>query len=353
MQTTSNTIESQPQSKTRRRVFSGVQPSGDPQLGNYLGAFKGWVDRQDQKDNFFCIVDLHAITAEQNPEELRRQTRELAAMLFACGIDPDKSTLFIQSHVTAHAEACWILNCVTPIGWLERMTQFKDKSTGQDSVSAGLLDYPVLMAGDILLYSAHEVPVGEDQKQHVELARDIAQRFNRIYNELFVVPEPVIPEVGGRVMGLNDPNVKMSKSFSHIRGHAIRLLDEPKEIQRSVMRAVTDSENEIRFSDDPERAGVNNLLGMYKVLTDQTESEVEADFADARGYGDLKKRVAEIVIEGLAPIQKRYYELMDDVAELDRLLTTGADQARQVAEPKIQEMKQAVGFVLPDQSRSQ
>ena len=156
MQTTSNTIESQPQSKTRRRVFSGVQPSGDPQLGNYLGAFKGWVDRQDQKDNFFCIVDLHAITVEQNPEELRRQTRELAAMLFACGIDPDKSTLFIQSHVTAHAEACWILNCVTPIGWLERMTQFKDKSTGQDSVSAGLLDYPVLMAGDILLYSAHE-----------------------------------------------------------------------------------------------------------------------------------------------------------------------------------------------------
>ena len=353
MQMTSNTIESQPQSKTRRRVFSGVQPSGDPHLGNYLGAFKGWVDRQDQKDNFFCIVALHAITAEQHPEELRRQTRELAAMLFACGIDPDKSTLFIQSHVTAHAEACWILNCVTPIGWLERMTQFKDKSTGQESVSAGLLDYPVLMAGDILLYSAHEVPVGEDQKQHVELARDIAQRFNRIYNELFVVPEPIIPEVGGRVMGLNDPNVKMSKSFSHIRGHAIRLLDEPKEIQRSVMRAVTDSENEIRFSDDPERAGVNTLLGMYKVLTDQTESEVEADFAAARGYGDLKKRVAEIVIEGLAPIQKRYYELMDDVTELDRLLTTGADQARQVAEPKVQEMQQAVGFVLPDQPRSQ
>ncbi|MDP6514736.1 MAG: tryptophan--tRNA ligase [SAR202 cluster bacterium] len=352
MQTSTDTIESQSNSGTRRRVFSGVQPSGDSQLGNYLGAFKGWVDRQDEKENFFCIVDLHAITVDQDPEELRRQTRELAAMLFACGLDPDKSTLFIQSHVTAHAEACWILNCVTPIGWLERMTQFKDKSTGLDSVSTGLLDYPVLMAGDILLYSAHEVPVGEDQKQHVELARDIAQRFNRIYDELFVVPEPVIPEIGGRVMGLNDPSVKMSKSYSHIRGHAVRLLDEPKEIQRSIMRAVTDSENEIRFSNDPERAGVNNLLGMYKVMTDKIESEVEADFADARGYGDLKKRVAEVIIEGLAPIQKRYYELMDDVAELDRMLAVSADHARQVSEPKLQEMKQAVGFVLPDHSRS-
>ncbi|MDP6454623.1 MAG: tryptophan--tRNA ligase [SAR202 cluster bacterium] len=352
MQTSTDTIESQSNSGTRRRVFSGVQPSGDSQLGNYLGAFKGWGDRQDEKENFLCIVDIHAITVDQDPEELRRQTRELAAMLFACGLDPDKSTLFIQSHVTAHAEACWILNCVTPIGWLERMTQFKDKSTGLDSVSTGLLDYPVLMAGDILLYSAHEVPVGEDQKQHVELARDIAQRFNRIYDELFVVPEPVIPEIGGRVMGLNDPSVKMSKSYSHIRGHAVRLLDEPKEIQRSIMRAVTDSENEIRFSNDPERAGVNNLLGMYKVMTDKIESEVEADFADARGYGDLKKRVAEVIIEGLAPIQKRYYELMDDVAELDRMLAVSADHARQVSEPKLQEMKQAVGFVLPDHSRS-
>ena len=350
MQTRTDTNESQ--SGTRRRVFSGVQPSGDPQLGNYLGAFKGWVDRQDEKENFFCIVDLHAITADQNPDELRRQTRELAAILFACGIDPDKSTLFVQSHVSAHAEACWILNCVTPIGWLERMIQYKEKSAGLKSVSTGLLDYPVLMAGDILLYSAHEVPVGEDQKQHVELARDIAQRFNRIYGEMFVVPESVIPEVGGRVMGLNDPTMKMSKSYSHIRGHAIRLLDEPKEIQRSIMRAVTDSGNEIRFSNDPERAGVNNLLGMYKVMTDRTEPEVEADFADARGYGDMKKRVAEVIVEGLAPIQQRYYELMDDVAELDRLLAVGADHARQVSEPKLQEMKQAVGFVLPDHSRS-
>lgn len=348
MLTNNGTTQPKPGYGSLKRVLSGVQPTGDSHLGNYLGAFKGWVDGQDEKENFFPIVDLHAITVEQNPEELRRHSRELAAMLFACGIDPEKSTLFIQSHVTAHSEACWILNCVTPIGWLERMTQFKDKSTGQDSVSTGLLDYPVLMAGDILLYNAQEVPVGEDQKQHVELARDIAQRFNRIYGEVFVVPEPVIPEIGGRVMGLNDPTVKMSKSYSHIRGHAIRLLDEPEEIRRSVMRAVTDSGNEIRFSDDVEYGGVKNLLGMYKVLTDKTEDEVEADFEDARGYGDLKKRVAEIIIDELIPIQARYYELMDDMGELDRLLSAGADHAREIAEPTLKRMKEAVGFVLPN-----
>ena len=332
----------------RRRVFSGVQPTGDPQLGNYLGAFKGWVDRQEEKENFFCIVDLHAITVEQDPDALRRQTRELAAILFACGLDPEKCTLFVQSQVAAHAEACWILNCITPIGWLERMTQYKDKAAGQESVMTGLLDYPVLMAGDILLYSAHEVPVGDDQRQHVELARDIAQRFNRIYGEAFVVPEAVIPDAGGRVMGLNDPTVKMSKSYAHIRGHAIRLLDEPDEIRRSITRAVTDSGNEIRFSDDPSRAGVNNLLGIYKVISGKSDSEVEADFEDSPGYGDLKKRVAEVVVEELVPIQKRYHELMGDVAELDRLLERGADHARSISEPKLMEMKRRVGFVLPN-----
>ena len=344
---TTLSTETGPNAPTRRRVFSGVQPSGDPQLGNYIGAFKGWVERQDEKENFFCIVDLHSITVDIKPEDLRRQSRELAAVLFASGIDPAKSTLFVQSHVTAHAEACWILNCVTPIGWLERMTQFKEKSAGLESVSTGLLDYPVLMAGDILLYSAHEVPVGDDQRQHVELTRDVALRFNRLYGETFVTPEAVIPEIGGRVMGLNDPNVKMSKSFSHVRGHAVRMLDEPKEIERSVMRAVTDSGNDITFSEDPVRAGVNNLLGIYKVMTDKSETEVEKDFADARGYGDLKLRVAEVVIEGLRPIRERYHELMDDVAELDRLLAVGADQAREVSSPKLVEMKERVGFVLP------
>ncbi|MFL2804135.1 MAG: tryptophan--tRNA ligase [Dehalococcoidia bacterium] len=329
------------------RVFSGVQPSGDPQLGNYLGAFRGWVKKQSEKDNFFCIVDLHALTVTPSPEDLKKQTRELAAVLFACGIDPDQSTLFVQSHVSAHAEGCWLLNCVTPIGWLERMTQFKDKSEGKERVSTGLLDYPVLMAGDILLYDADEVPVGEDQKQHVELSRDIAERFNRLYGETFKIPQPVIPEVGGRVMGLNDPNVKMSKSFSDIRGHAVRILDEPKEIERSFMRAVTDSSNEIVFSNSPEKAGVNNLLGIYKVITEKSEEEVEKDFASARGYGDLKKAVAEVVIEELRPIREKYFDLIQDVSELDRLLSVGAHQASSIAFPKLDQMKEKMGLVLP------
>ncbi|MQG03681.1 MAG: tryptophan--tRNA ligase [SAR202 cluster bacterium] len=330
----------------RKVVFSGVQPSGDPQLGNYLGAFKGWVERQEEKINYFCIVDLHALTVAPDPKELRKQTRELAAILFACGLDPKKTTLFVQSHVAAHAESCWLLNCVTPIGWLERMTQFKDKSQGQERVSAGLLDYPVLMAGDIILYDADEVPVGEDQKQHVELSRDIAARFNRIYGDTFVIPEPVIPEVGGRVMGLNDPGVKMSKSYSHIRGHAIRMLDEPQEIERSFMRAVTDSGNEIRFSDDSEKAGVNNLLSIYKVVTGKPEGEVEKDFESARGYGDLKKAVAEVVIEELSPIRQRYNELISDVTELDKLLAVGSQRAESVSGPKLLEMKDKMGLLL-------
>ena len=330
----------------KRRVFSGIQPSGDVQLGNYIGAIKGWVDRQEEKENYFCIVDLHALTVPQDPAELRHQTRSLAAMLFAAGLDPEKCAIFVQSHVTAHAEACWLLNCVTPIGWLERMTQFKAKAENQESVSTGLLDYPVLMAGDILLYDAHEVPVGEDQRQHVELVRDIAQRFNRIYGDTFVVPVGVIPEIGGRVMGLNDPTVKMSKSYAHIRGHAIRILDDTKEIERTIKRAVTDTGNEIRFSDEPERAGVNNLLGIYKVITGMDEAAVEAEFANARGYGDLKSRVAEVVIEALTPIRERYESLMQDVDALDQLLERGAERAQSVAGPKLDEIKQSMGLIL-------
>ena len=331
----------------KRRVFSGIQPSGSVQLGNYLGAIKGWVERQSEKENFFCIVDLHAITVQQDPAELRRETRSLAAMLFAAGLDPEQCTVFVQSHVTAHAEGCWMLNCVTPLGWLERMTQYKDKIQRQESVSTGLLDYPVLMAADILLYDAHEVPVGDDQRQHVELTRDIAQRFNHLYGETFVVPEAVIPEVGARVMGLDAPTMKMSKSSAHIRGHAVNLLDEPKEIVRSIRRAVTDSGKEILFSDDPARAGVNNLLGIYKAITGRTVEECEADFASARGYGDLKARVAEVVVEELRPIRERYHELMDDVGELDRMLARGAEQAASVSEPKVQEIKRRIGLVLP------
>ena len=345
---TSATLEQPTDSPARRRVFSGVQPSGDPQLGNYIGAFKQWVEKQDEKENFFCIVDLHAITTSFDPEDLRRQSRELAAVLFACGLSPDKSTLFVQSHVTAHAEACWILNCVTPIGWLERMTQYKDKSAGMDSVSTGLLDYPVLMAGRHRAIQrsrgagrGRSAPArGADPRHRGPLQTGCTGRRSSYRTRSY-------PEVGGRVMGLNDPQVKMSKSYSHIRGHAVRLLDEPKEIERSIMRAVTDSGNEIVFSDDPEKAGVNNLLGIYKVITGRTEDEVERDFADARGYGDLKRRVAEVVIGELRPIQERYYDLMSDVAELDRLLAVGADYAREVSGPKLQEMKERVGFVLP------
>lgn len=332
----------------KKVVFSGIQPTGNIHLGNYLGAVRNWVSQQGEKTNYFCIVDLHSLTVPQDPEELRFQTRSLAAVLLAAGIDPEKSTLFIQSHVKAHAEACWLLNCITPIGWLQRMTQFKEKSARQESVSTGLLDYPVLQAADIILYDAHEVPVGEDQKQHVELTRDIAQRFNHLYEEeFFVIPEPVIPETGARIMGLDDPTNKMSKSLAHTRGHAIRLLDEPKEITRSIKRAVTDSGREIAFSEDPEKAGVNNLLGIYKALTHKSQEEVVADFAEARGYGDLKKRVAEVVVAALRPLQTRYRELMADPAELDRLLARGAEQARAVATPKLDQMKEIMGLTLP------
>jgi tryptophanyl-tRNA synthetase len=333
---------------SRRRVFSGIQPSGNFHLGIYLGAVKGWAERQAEKINFFCIVDLHSLTVPQEPDELRYQTRSLTAMLLAAGIDPQKSTLFIQSHVKAHAECFWLLNSVTPLGWLQRMTQFKDKSGRQESVLTGLLNYPVLQAADILLYDVNEVPVGEDQRQHVELTRDIAQRFNHKYGQdFFVLPEVMLPEVGARVMGLDDPTNKMSKSHAHIRGHAIRLLDDPKEIERTLKRAVTDSGREIQFSKDSEKAGVNNLLGIYKAITGKSEAEVELDFADARGYGDLKMRVAEVIVETVTPIRERYAQLMEDPAELDRLLARGAEQAAAYSVPKVDHMKEIMGLVLP------
>lgn len=328
------------------RVFSGIQPSGNLHIGNYLGAIQQWVAGQGQKTNFICIVDLHAITVPQEPAALRQQTRELAALLLACGIDPQQTTLFVQSHVRAHAECSWVFSCVTPLGWLERMTQYKTKAQKQESVMTGLLTYPVLMAADILLYDADEVPVGEDQKQHIELTRDLAQRFNYLYGETFVIPKPVIRESGARIMGLNDPSVKMSKSET-TRGHAIRIVDDPDEIRWAIKRAVTDSYNEIRFSDDPERAGVNNLLQIYELLTGKSRPEIEAHFA-GKGYGALKKELAEVVVESLRPIRERYYRLMNDPAELDRILAIGAEQARAVAEPKMTLILERVGFVLPN-----
>ena len=330
----------------KKRVLSGIQPTGGLHLGNYLGAIRHWVDGQDERENFICIVDLHAITVLHEPEQLRQHTRHLAALLLACGIDPERSTLFVQSHVRAHAEACWLLTCVTPLGWLERMTQYKDKAQRQQTVLTGILAYPVLQAGDILLYDADEVPVGEDQKQHVELTRDIAQRFNSLYGEVFKLPEPVIPQVAARVMGLDDPTAKMSKS-STAQGHAVRLTDDEAQIRSAFKRAVTDSGREIEFTDDPQKAGVSNLLGIYRAITRKSREQVLADFASARGYGDLKQAVAEVVVRELAPIRERHEALMREPARLDRLLAAGAERAAGLAEAKLLQMKRAMGFLLP------
>lgn len=331
----------------RKRVFSGAQPSGKLHIGNYLGALRQWVASQGEKETYYCIVDMHAITLPQDPVVLYRSTRDTAAMYIAAGLDPEVSTIFIQSQVAAHAECCWVLNCVTPLGWLERMTQFKIKSQQRESVDAGLLNYPVLQAADILLYDAHEVPVGEDQKQHVELARDIAKRFNYLYGETFVLPEPVIPTTGARIRAFNDPTRKMSKSETDVRGHAIGLSDDPDEIRYVIGHAVTDSGREIVFSDAPEKAGVDNLLEIYELITGESRPAIEARFA-GKGYGDLKKEVAEVVIEALRPIRARYLELSSDPGELDRLLAAGADRARAVAGPKMDEVKRKVGFLLPE-----
>jgi tryptophanyl-tRNA synthetase len=328
---------------SKKRVLSGIQPTGSLHLGNYLGAIKHWVEGQDAKENYICIVDLHAITVYQDPEALRQSARRTAALLIACGIDPDRSTLFVQSHVRAHAEASWLLTCVTPLGWLERMTQFKDKSVKQETVGAGLLTYPVLQAVDILLYDPDEVPVGEDQKQHVELTRDIAQRFNSLYGETFKLPAAMIPTIAARVMGLDDPTIKMSKSTANA-GHSVRLDDEDAQIIKAFKRSVTDSGREIAFSEEPEKAGVNNLLEIYHAVTGKSREEVLADFADARGYGDLKTRVAGVVVEALAPIRDRYRELIEDSAELDRLMTHGAQRAAERAEAKLAVIKERMGF---------
>jgi tryptophanyl-tRNA synthetase len=326
-------------------VFSGIQPSGDLHLGNYIGAIRNWVAAQSQADNIFCIVDLHALTVYQDPAVLRRTTRETAGLLLACGIDPAQCLLFLQSQVTAHAELAWILNCLTPVGWLERMTQYKVKAVQQASVSTGLLDYPVLMAADILLYQTQQVPVGEDQRQHLELTRDVASRFNHLYGETFVLPEGRIPSVGARIMGLDDPTVKMSKSTQRPY-HAVGLLDDAETIRASFQRAVTDSGREIVFSNDPAKAGVNNLLTIYQALSHQGREEIERHFA-GKGYGELKREAANLVIATLRPMQQRYFALMDDAEALDALLQHGADTARERAEITLRTVKERVGLFSP------
>ncbi|MGB1285736.1 MAG: tryptophan--tRNA ligase [Aggregatilineales bacterium] len=332
----------------KKRVLSGIQPSGNLTIGNYLGALKQWVAEQDVYDCFFCVVDLHAITVAQNPDQLRQKSREVAALYIASGIDPEKSTIFVQSQIPAHAELAWILTCMAPLGWLQRMTQFKDKASKQDSqesIGAGLLNYPTLMAADILLYQAKAVPVGDDQRQHLEYTRDLAQRFNHIYGETFTMPEVMIPKAGARVMGLDTPTAKMSKSEAS-EYHAVYLLDEPGKLKKKIMRAVTDSGNEIVFSDDPEKAGVKNLLNIYQALTEKTQSEVLADFAGARGYGDLKKAVLNATRDLLTPLQVRYNEIIGESGYLDDILEEGANRAGKVAEKTLKDVKEKVGFLV-------
>jgi tryptophanyl-tRNA synthetase len=325
----------------KKRVFSGIQPTGNLHIGNYLGAIKNWVAEQHQYHNVFCIVDLHALTMPQDPAELYRESRQVAMLYLACGLDLEHCAIFIQSHISAHSELTWLLNCITPVGWLERMTQYKDKSVRQESVGTGLLDYPVLMAADIILYDTHYVPVGEDQKQHVELTRDIAIRFNNLYGETFVVPEVLIPKAGARIMGLDDPTSKMSKSIDK-QGHALRLLDPPDVLRKSIMRATTDSVNRITFDPD-NQPGVFNLLNIYQAVTGQSEEEILAEF-EGGGYGALKKRVVDVVIATLEPIQARYYEMARDPDYIEQVLKEGADRVRPIAEHRLRVAQQNMGL---------
>jgi tryptophanyl-tRNA synthetase len=332
------------------RVFSGIKPTGDIHLGNYLGAVRRWVDEQPaagsdaarDHDAIFCVVDLHAITVPWTPHELTAATRELATMLMAAGLTLDRSLLFVQSHVRAHAELTWVLNCTATFGELRRMTQFKEKSGGQESVSVGLFDYPVLMASDILLYDTEEVPVGDDQRQHVELTRDIAHRFNHHFGDTFVVPKATYPAVGARVMDLQDPTKKMSKSDESPQG-TVRLLDPPKVIEKKIKSAVTDSETEVRH-DRERKPGVSNLIEIYGVATGLSIAEVERSFA-GQGYGTFKAAVADAVIELVRPVQERYAQLATDPTEVDGRLAQGAAVAEAKAEDVLARALRAAGLL--------
>lgn len=330
---------------TRPIVFSGAQPSGQLTIGNYMGALRQWVRMQDDYDCLYCIVDLHAITVRQDPQALRKACLDAAALYLAIGIDPDKSTVFLQSHVPQHAELGWILNCYTQMGELSRMTQFKDKSQRyENNVNVGLFDYPVLMAADILLYQANQVPVGHDQKQHLELTRDVAYRFNTLYGEVFAMPEPFIPDQGARVMSLQEPTKKMSKSDDN-QNNIIGLLEDPKSIAKKIKRAMTDSEEPpvVRF-DLEQKAGVSNLLTLMHGATGRSIVELEQHFA-GKMYGHLKGETAEAVVALLEPVQQRYQALRADEAHLLSVLSLGADKARARAETTLQKVYAAVGFV--------
>jgi tryptophanyl-tRNA synthetase len=324
----------------KARVFSGVQPTGNLHIGNYLGALKNWVEIQGNYESIFGIVDLHAITVYQEPAELRAKILEIAALFLAAGIDPKQSTIVVQSSVPEHAELAWMLTCVTPVGWLERMTQYKAKSQAQETVGDGLLQYPVLMAADILIYQAAIVPVGDDQAQHLELARDIAQRFNSMYGETFVMPATHLPLVGARVMGLDEPDKKMSKSAAG-SGHAVAILDPIDQVRKKIMRATTDSSPAVDF--DSAGPGVLNLLSIFQAFSGWPADKMRAHFSGMR-YGDLKKQVAEMVIANLEPLQKRYAEIMDEPGYLTGVLKEGAERVSPIAKSTVQLVKERMGL---------
>ena len=326
-----------------KRILSGIQPSGEVHLGNYIGALQHWAAQQDERDCFYCIVDLHAITVPQDPGALREATLDLAAALIAIGIDPDRSTLFVQSMVDGHTELAWVLGCIATFGELRRMTQFKDKAAKQKegNVTVGLFTYPVLQAADILIYRADEVPVGEDQRQHLELTRDIAQRFNSRYGDTFVVPQPSIPKVGAKILDLQNPAAKMSKSADSPMG-TVKVTDPPDAIRKKIKVAVTDSGREVVAA--PDKRAITNLLTIYSVASDRAVSELEQELA-GKGYADLKSGLTEALIAFLEPIQKRYAELTSDKEELARLLGVGAEKAQAVATETLATVYERVGFL--------
>ena len=325
------------------RIFSGIQPTGDKHLGNLIGGFRQYAATQEQGEGFFCIVDLHSISVEYDPEELRRRSLDLAAMLFATGLDPDRSVVFCQSHVTAHAEANWLLSGVASYGQLGRMTQFKDKSAKREFISAALFAYPVLMAGDILLYQTDIVPIGDDQRQHLELTRDIAERFNTRFGETFVVPRGVYPEVGARIMDLQEPERKMSTTDGTAQG-TVLILDSPDVVRRKFKSAMTDSGREVVRG--PDKAGVTNLIDILSVATGDPPEAIESRYG-SNGYAQFKEDVGEAVVTLFAPVQERYWELREDEGELRRLLAVGADKAREASAPTLAAMYERMGFARP------
>ena len=332
-----------PAEAPKKRMFSGIQPSGDLHLGNYLGAIKNWVDNAEKYETFYCMVDMHAITVRQVPADLRRRTIEQLAQFIACGLDPAKNTLFIQSHVHQHAELGWVLDCYTMFGELSRMTQFKDKSAkNAENINAGLFTYPSLMAADILLYQTDLVPVGNDQKQHCELTRDIAQRFNSIYGNVFKIPEPFIPKTGARIMSLNAPDAKMSKSMPD---GCVFLMEKPEDIQRKFKRAITDSDTENCVRYDPEnKPGVANLMSIYSAVTGASYEAIESEFA-GKGYGAFKPVVGEAVIEHLRPIREEAQRLLKDKAYLESVYREGAQHASYEAEKTLRKVYKKLGFI--------